>query len=137
MFSTFSFGQTKEQDRWQFVSSEVVQAKTLIAMNDMESSTLLSLRKDNQEEASLNTFQPIASQFKLYPNPNNGVFNIDFPDAQELVTVNIIDLLGKQVVKIEYFNTKKVEVNENLKAGVYLVEISAANTSETIRIVVE
>tara|TARA_R110002072_G_scaffold7503_2_gene40420 strand:- start:162635 stop:164134 length:1500 start_codon:yes stop_codon:yes gene_type:complete len=90
-----------------------------------------------QNDAVLNTLEPVASQFKLYPNPNNGVFNIDFTDAQELVTVNIIDLLGKQVVKIEYFNTKKVEVNENLKAGVYLVEISAANTSETIRIVVE
>jgi|TARA_R110002020_G_scaffold30237_1_gene95218 hypothetical protein len=84
------------------------------------------------QSSFISEFKPI-----LYPNPNNGVFNIDFPDAQELVTVNIIDLLGKQVVKIEYFNTKKVEVNENLKAGVYLVEISAANTSETIRIVVE
>jgi hypothetical protein len=74
---------------------------------------------------------------KLYPNPNNGIFDITFSENQQRVTVNIIDLLGRQVVTIDYFNTNTIEINENLKAGVYLVEILANGVSETVRIAVE
>lgn len=90
-----------------------------------------------ETENILSTFQPISSQFKLYPNPNNGIFNITFPETQQVVTVNIIDLLGRQVVTIDYFNTNNIEVNENLKAGVYLVEIATNEVSETVRILVK
>lgn len=90
-----------------------------------------------QNDAILSTFENISIQFKLYPNPNKGIFDISFSEIQQRVTVNIVDLIGRQVVTIDYFNTNKIEVNENLKAGIYLVEITAGNTSETVRIVVE
>ncbi len=85
----------------------------------------------------LSTYEPVATQFKLYPNPNQGIFDITFTENKPRVTVKITDLLGRQVVTIEYFDTNKVEVNENLKTGIYLVEISAGGISETVRIVVD
>ncbi|WP_432412298.1 T9SS type A sorting domain-containing protein [Rasiella sp. SM2506] len=75
--------------------------------------------------------------FKLYPNPNKGIFNISFTESQPRITVNIVDLLGRQIVTVDYFNTNTVAVDENLKAGVYLVEIYAEGISESVRIVVE
>lgn len=90
-----------------------------------------------QNDNILSTIEPTVYQFKLYPNPNKGIFDITFSETQQGVTVNIVDLLGRQIVTIDYFNTNKIEVNENLKAGVYLVEIISGTISETVRIVVE
>ncbi len=87
--------------------------------------------------AILSTFKPISSKFNLYPNPNNGIFDISFTEIQERVSINIVDLLGRQIVTIDYFNTNKIDVNENLKTGVYLVEIIAGGVSESVRIVIE
>ncbi|WP_432412300.1 T9SS type A sorting domain-containing protein [Rasiella sp. SM2506] len=77
------------------------------------------------------------SQFVVFPNPNKGIFNISFTEIQQRVTVNIVDLLGRQVVNIDYFKTNTIKVNGNLKTGVYLVEILANSVSETVRILIE
>lgn len=90
-----------------------------------------------QNDAILTTLEPISAQFKLYPNPNQGVFNITFTENKPHVTIKIVDLLGRKVVTIDYFNTNTIEVNENLIAGIYLVEISSGGISESVRIVVE
>lgn len=91
----------------------------------------------NDSILSVLEFNRLFSKVKLYPNPNNGIFDISFIENQPHVIVKIVDLLGRQVATIDYFNTHKIEVNENLKAGVYLVEITAQGVSETVRIVVE
>lgn len=78
----------------------------------------------------------ISSQIVVFPNTNNGIFTVFFSENQPRVTINIVDLLGRQVVAIDYFNTNTIEINENLKAGVYLIEILANGVSETVRIVV-
>lgn len=90
-----------------------------------------------REGQVLGLLETITSQFKLYPNPNNGIFDISFTENQERITIDIVDLLGRQVVTIDYFNTNTIAVDENLKAGIYLVEISAKGISETVRIIVE
>ena len=71
-------------------------------------------------------------QLVTYPNPNKEIFDITFAETQEHFTVKTPDLLGRQFVTIDSFNTKTIAVGENLKTGVYLVEITTENTSETV-----
>jgi hypothetical protein len=80
----------------------------------------------------------------MYPNPNNGEqlwLNVDaIGENVETVTVDIYDLTGKRVVarvlptQGEQLNTM-MELN-GLRAGVYMVNITAGDTSWTQRLVI-
>lgn len=43
------------------------------------------------------------SFFSIYPNPNNGVFNLSFDDLTESSSMEIHNILG-QLVHIEFLN---------------------------------
>ena len=66
----------------------------------------------------LNTESFSGSSFVLYPNPNNGSFNIE---GLQKYDVEIYDLLGQMV-----FNKKNVEneIETPLQKGIYLVKIT-------------
>lgn len=68
------------------------------------------------------------NDFVLYPNPNNGQFNIQFSsDSVNDVRVLVHDLLGKKVYENSYKKTATIfneNVNiKNLSKGVYLLSI--------------
>lgn len=64
------------------------------------------------------------SLMQNYPNPFNPVTNIRYDIPEDgLVTLKVYDLLGREVVSL---------VNENKKAGRYLVSFNGANLSSGI-----
>jgi len=90
---------------------------------------------------ALGVAQNELSEFVLYPNPNNGNFNIQFKsNTTEDIKVNVHDIRGRQIFTKTFKNTGLF--NENLQLngaakGIYLVTVENGNNKEVRKIVVE
>ena len=74
-------------------------------------------------------------EISVYPNPVNDVLNINI--ASNNTAIEIFDIVGKQVVKMNLVNGKNQLNIENLKAGVYFYSIKKnGELIETKKIVV-
>ncbi len=71
---------------------------------------------------------------RLYPNPSNGEFVLQLPDAFFEADVTIFNLKG-QVVK-EYQANERIQKN-NLSPGMYLIQIRKGNTAVTKKIIIQ
>tara|TARA_R110002051_G_scaffold4229_2_gene22655 strand:- start:51837 stop:55394 length:3558 start_codon:yes stop_codon:yes gene_type:complete len=58
---------------------------------------------------------------RLYPNPTNGLLNIEMVDSNAAMTYRIVNLLGQQVKQGTL--TQTIDVS-NLQAGMYILEIN-------------
>ena len=69
------------------------------------------------------------SKFKLFPNPNNGEFFIEFNNPKHLsASISIYNLSGQRVFET---TTRDSNLNlnaSNLTAGIYLIRIIADKT---------
>ena len=71
----------------------------------------------------------------IYPNPNNGIVNLDFGSLNR-VSVNVINLSGKSVYKKEaiHASTYQFELKKEV-AGIYFVEIILENEIQRFKMV--
>jgi hypothetical protein len=64
---------------------------------------------------------------KVFPNPNNGIFNIKF-DGIDNGFLEIYDLFGQNIYKISIRDEDEINVKMNEKPnGVYIVKIISDN----------
>ncbi len=80
------------------------------------------------------------NDFVIYPNPNNGSFNLQLTAVSDEVSVNVYDIrgrliLGKQIQANGLVN-ESIQLN-NAQAGIYLVTIEDGARKVTKKIVVE
>lgn len=78
-------------------------------------------------------------QFSIYPNPNDGEFNITFANTpkSKIITAEIIDALGRTVLRQE-INLNGVNAKLNIKElnnGFYMLKIKDGNTESSLRII--
>ena len=76
-----------------------------------------------------------SSPFTLYPNPNNGVFQIELEAYQMPVHYTILNTNGMQIQQ-GYFskNTRSFDI-ANIPAGVYYLSLKSNSISESISFV--
>lgn len=72
------------------------------------------------------------NQIKLFPNPNQGAFTISWLNEEQM-TINIINALGQTMTSTHTVFGSSADLNLNLSAGVYFVEIVNANNERAIR----
>ncbi|UTW64938.1 T9SS type A sorting domain-containing protein [bacterium SCSIO 12643] len=89
--------------------------------------------KDTCEVAGVVSVNDIVSEesFKMYPNPNNGTFNIEIASSSsEDVRLSIYSILGQEVhrdrLMIKGNVIKQYNLN-HLEQGIYIVKVSDAN----------
>lgn len=73
--------------------------------------------------------------FKIYPNPSNGDFNIVFEDANGTHSVEIFSLLGQKVFEKKNSQTASISVT-NLQKGTYLIKVTKDSKSTTKKIII-
>jgi para-nitrobenzyl esterase len=80
-----------------------------------------------------------AADIDLYPNPANTNFTINLAAfANNLVTIELFDVLGKRVANYGSIKTNQFNVNRNnLPAGVYFVKITSGQNAVTKKIILE
>lgn len=70
----------------------------------------------------------------VFPNPTNGTLTI-LTTSNEAYEISVLDLNGKVLLKKNILD-KTIELNvEQLKAGLYIVELKSQNTKELIRLI--
>lgn len=78
--------------------------------------------------------------FDLYPNPNNGSFNIQLQaDANNKIEIEVNDISGRQIFNKSFENQSVFNENINLDTiatGIYLVTIKNGKKIETRKIIV-
>ncbi|MBQ6277625.1 MAG: choice-of-anchor J domain-containing protein [Bacteroidales bacterium] len=92
------------------------------------------------------TFVPVqsadmleAGSMSIYPNPNNGMFSIDFSNIEGDATYQIIDARGAVVETrdINVMNGETLNFNHDLRPGAYFVRIINGDKVYVEQIVVE
>jgi hypothetical protein len=62
------------------------------------------------------------NDFKIYPNPNNGNFQLELPSERETY-IEIINIYGQKIYS-EFLNTKNIDFKfDNLLKGIYLIRL--------------
>ncbi|WP_115462291.1 T9SS type A sorting domain-containing protein [Winogradskyella aurantiaca] len=83
----------------------------------------------------LSTDQFTQDRFKIYPNPTNGLWNVNSSTLVENVTV--YDILGKEVINMSPAMNDFTIDGSNLKSGVYFAKIQGVEASKNLRLVKE
>jgi hypothetical protein len=74
---------------------------------------------------------------RIYPNPFRNETTVSFP-TDEIHTIRIIDLLGKEIKTLSCTGKQYIIEKENLEAGIYFVQITdEKKTTITRKIIVE
>lgn len=81
------------------------------------------------------------TNFKIYPNPNNGNFNVQFDShSSNEIKVAVNDIRGRQIFNKSYQNTglfnESLQLN-NVQAGVYVVTVQDGDRKEVKKIVIQ
>lgn len=92
-------------------------------------------------EATLGTSDFESQSFGVYPNPNEGNFNIQLTsNSENQIKVNVHDLRGRLVFEKEYKNNgtfnENVQLN-NVQAGIYMVTVQDGEKREVKKIIIE
>ena len=90
-------------------------------------------------QAPLEIAQNELTDLMVYPNPNNGSFNVQFKNASDEVKLNVYDMAGRTIFQKSY--TTQGEFNENIQlnavqSGVYLMAIFDGQQTQVRRIIV-
>ena len=79
--------------------------------------------------------------FTLYPNPNNGNFNIQFTSTSgNEIKVNVHDVRGREIYAKSYTNNGLFNENlqlDTVQSGIYLVTVQDGSRKEVKKIVVQ
>jgi hypothetical protein len=91
---------------------------------------------ENCEQQYNNKSQEI--KLVAYPNPSNGLINVDISGSSEALTLNVFDLNGRLLlekdIKSSYSSRNEQLELTRLPKGVYFVKLFNANHNETVKI---
>ena len=85
---------------------------------------------------SIVEYESESMNVSIYPNPSNGVFNVDmdFSDIGAQAAMTITDISGKIISQQEVVNGINVLNLEHIKTGIYLVSIQDDQNNIVVRI---
>jgi endoglucanase len=80
-----------------------------------------------------------SSEIQVYPNPTNGNFTIQIPEADEneKVDISIFDLQGRLVYENSVNSQDRISINTVLGKGIYLLKINCRKSVYTHKLKVE
>ena len=71
----------------------------------------------------------IDAQILIYPNPSTGIFNIDVPTIDKLVSINIYNFEGKKIMNLQNISSQKISIDlTQFSASIYFVELVFENS---------
>lgn len=81
------------------------------------------------------------SSFNISPNPNNGVFNLNFNQPiSDDSKISIYDLQGRLVETLDFESNsanQRVELKNQYQSGIYLIEVSNENGKSVSKLIIE
>lgn len=84
---------------------------------------------------SINCNDPISNQVKVFPNPSNGLFTVDFDQPFNIKEVRVTDLLGNIVFQQQTNNQQKTYIDNLSRGSFILTVIDKDCTTRNIKII--
>ena len=78
--------------------------------------------------------EQLAKAIKLYPNPTNGIINLNLSSNNSLKKIDVFSMLGKKVMSINSITQKSIDIS-NLPSGMYMLNFITEKGKVTKRIV--
>ena len=103
---------------------------TITATDECGNSDNCTFILDVKFTSGIETFT--INDIQVYPNPSNGIFNLDLGVLQnELITITVLDVLGEVVLEKHQVQGQQIQEIDlsDFVAGVYLIEVKTENTS--------
>ena len=75
--------------------------------------------------------------FKIYPNPSNGTFAIEFEKTMDEVSLEITDMSGRVVLSKTYNNQFEINIDLKEQAGMYVLKIQNKTEVSLYKLMVE
>ncbi len=106
----------------------------------------IAISTTNQPEPYIvGNSNPIEKEISIYPNPSNGIMNIEFYNTGEAVTeIMLIDVLGKSKMTKTHSNLpvgwNSLQVNtvkEGLSPGLYFLKVKSGDRTAEKKIIIE
>jgi hypothetical protein len=92
-----------------------------------------------EEELSSNNFTT-ENIFNVYPNPNNGLFNLHYKPVSEKFDVMVLDIRGRTIFSKQFTNNgifnESIRLS-NIQSGVYLITVQDGSIRTSKKIVVK
>lgn len=89
-------------------------------------------------DSVLNIFeQEDLNNFKIYPNPSNNLTQIELGELFEAFSITVSDVSGKILIEKNYFNVSEINLNTNLKPGVYFIKLSNGTNVSTQKLIIK
>jgi Secretion system C-terminal sorting domain len=86
-----------------------------------------------------NSFKPTEAEWTVFPNPNNGIFTVQFPEVNKMGgRYSIIDISGQEVLSGEIINsniTNQIDAS-SLAKGIYIIRINNSKASFVKKLVI-
>lgn len=73
--------------------------------------------------------ESIVESLKIYPNPTNGIINIDLSSFNSNAIVEVLDISGRVITKIENATVKATLDISTMNSGIYLIRVSDSVSS--------
>lgn len=78
----------------------------------------------------------ISEQINVYPNPTDGIVNIDLGKHYSEISINLNDIVGKNIINKTLQNMTLFDLDiQNLPKGVYFIHLLADDKSAVVKII--
>ena len=74
------------------------------------------------------------SLFKLYPNPTQDQWTITTTNSQEIISIQLYDYLGKNIMTLEPQSSEAVIYVNDMASGLYFAHVKTTEGSETLKL---
>jgi hypothetical protein len=85
--------------------------------------------------ATTTSVKPTEMMVKVYPNPTRGAFKIALEGNGKDTKAKIRDLRGLVIKSLTINANQTIELGNDLKPGIYFLEVNEGNKSKTVRLV--
>lgn len=78
--------------------------------------------------------EPRLAQMACYPNPSNGLINLEAPAAEEDYSVKVYNLSGSQIMDLKMPSTGKLSFQLEGQKGIYFIVVGNSKQQESFKV---
>jgi hypothetical protein len=90
-----------------------------------------------KEVVMVNTVNVFENAIEMFPNPSQGVVQVDLGETYQNVMISVTDAVGKVIFNKNYVQLNKTTLNLEADHGIYFVKIIAGKESAVLKLLVE
>jgi hypothetical protein len=79
----------------------------------------------------------VQEKFKVYPNPTDGNFVVDFGELISNASITVFDGKGSIVYEMNQINESIIPIQLDVPVGMYFVKLDSMHESKVVKLIVK